>query len=224
MDNKNSISEHLQLALASFSTEFLEGVFLSAFKKNISVFSSKEFLQKQSTSELTRQIGVMSSLAAVRYQFSEDSMNTLCDNKELHSIFSSFQSRGRISDWFVEQVMNKASGKKWTAKMSHIPAQYSGIVDAWDDRVFFDKKLTITCLLCCYFEFSLATLREFSVSKTAYKRSKSLRELHLDIADSLKEVCFTLPLHELSLLMNDPLDRAIIAQKTPLSPLLPAVI
>lgn len=224
MGKTNIINERLNLALENFDIQVLECVFLDLFKKNVSVFSSKEFLQKQSTAELTRQIGVMSALASVRYQFSETSINLLRDNDDLHSAFSSFQARSRIGDLFVEQVTSKGSGKKWTPKMNHAPAQYSGTVGAWHDDVFSDPKLTLICLLCCYFEFSLATLREFSVSKTAYKRSKPLRELHLYIANTLKNVCIQLPLHELSLLMNDPLDRAILAQKSPLTPLLPNTI
>lgn len=228
-EKHNNLSESLKATLATMGTTSLERVFASLYLKNTEVLRCKEFLQKQSAAEVLRQISVMTALAASHYPFSELALTTFDEVPELAHAFSTPAGRLRIRDLFTEWVTTNCPEKKWPAKGLSSRNHVAHTITIWDSAIQFEhpelyKPLLLMCLLSSYFEFSLTTLREFSVSKTAYKRSKSLRELHLSIASTLRDVCGEWPLAEVSCIMRSPLDRAILTQAAPETPLLtPAV-
>lgn len=217
--HQQALSPELTRALNGFTLEQAEQVFLQSYLKNTQVFLVKTNVAKQSVTELSRQISVMISLASARYEFTLQPSDVFGPKSELSYAFSSMQHRSRIGDLFIEWLTDRSSGRVWNQRAIQTmlqSSQHSALnVNIWDPRIFIEPKLAIACLNACYFEFSLATLREFDVSKTAYKRSRPLRELHLSICQELKHFCSTLPLQELSGLMHFPLERAILAQQTP---------
>lgn len=223
------LSEQLQDVLRGIDIQALEHVFVKLYLKNAAVLRSKDFLIKQSTAEVLRQISVMTTLASVQYPFSEATLNALSEVPDLHHAFCSPAGRLRIRDLFTEWVMTTCPEKKWPTKSMNAQNHTRHNISIWDSNIplafpALHKALLLTCIMASYFEFSLTTLREFGVSKTAYKRSKSLRERHLEIASQLKDVCLNWPLAEISAIMHAPLDRAILVQQSPDLPLLvPAI-